>query len=191
MKAASGVIHSEMPQQANGLMRGFQLWINLPRKEKMSEPAYQEFQPGSFPVIETESAITKLIVGEYDNQKSPISDPNTNVQYLDVSIKPHSKFVHDIKDNFRAFSYVFEGDVTIEKTTLNQHNFAVLGGGERLEILAGNVGARLILVSGLPINEPIVQYGPFVMTTQEEIQQAFVDYQQGTLVRKKASFVTS
>jgi len=191
MKAASGVIHSEMPQQANGLMRGFQLWINLPSTEKMSDPAYQEFQPGSFPVIENGQSNVKLIVGDYAGEKSPISDSTTHVQYLDVSIAPNAAFSTEIATNRQGFLYVFEGEVAIEGTKLQQHNFAVLGDGDNVTIEAGEAGARLILVSGMPLSEPIVQYGPFVMNTEDEIKQAFQDYQQGKLVRGKASFVTA
>ena len=100
MKAASGVIHSEMPQQENGLMRGFQLWINLPREEKMSDPAYQEYPPESFPVIANENFTVKLIVGEYADQKSPIKDPNTQVQYLDINIKPEASFTTEINSDW-------------------------------------------------------------------------------------------
>lgn len=191
MKAASGVIHSEMPQQENGLMRGFQLWINLPKEQKMSEPGYQEFAPSSFPVIKDDKATVKLIVGEYRDAKSPIEDPNTRVQYLDISINPNEKFAMDLNPELQGFVYVFEGDVTIESTQLSQHNFAVLGEGDTVQITAGGSGGRLILVAGKPLNEPVVQYGPFVMSTQDEIQQAFLDYQQGKLVREKASFVSS
>lgn len=191
MKAASGVIHSEMPQQANGMMRGFQLWINLPKKEKMSDPGYQEYQPGSFPIIETGQSTVKLIVGEYDGKHSPISDPNTHVQYLDVSIAPDSEFSTSMDDTREGFVYLFEGSAIVAESRLEQHNFAVLGDGDNVMITAGADGARLILVSGLPLNEPVVQYGPFVMTTEEEIRQAYSDYQQGRLVREKASFVTA
>jgi len=191
MKAASGVIHSEMPQQDNGLMRGFQLWINLPKTEKMSDPGYQEFQPGSFPIIETDQSIVKLIVGEYKGKKSPISDPNTYVQYLDVSIAPDSEFSISMDNTREGFVYLFEGSAIIAESQLEQHNFAVLGDGDNVAVTAGPDGARLILVSGQPLNEPIVQYGPFVMNTEEEIQQAYNDYRQGNLVRGKASFVTA
>ena len=178
MKAASGVIHSEMPQQANGLMRGFQLWINLPKDQKMSSPGYQEFQPHSFPVIESENSNVKIIVGEYGGKQSPISDPNTHVQYLDVSIVPNAEFSKELKAELRGFIYLFEGDITIEGDQLQEHNFAVLGDGDSVRISAGKEGARFILVAGLPLNEPIVQHGPFVMNTQEEIKEAFRDYQQ-------------
>ena len=191
MKAASGVIHSEMPQQANGLMRGFQLWINLPKKEKMSDPGYQEFQPGSFPVLETGQATVRLIVGEYEEKKSPISDPNTHVQYLDVSVEKNAEFTINMDHNRVGFLYLFEGDAIIADSHLKQHNFALLDEGDVVTIKAGAKGARFILVSGLPLNEPVVQYGPFVMNTEEEIRQAFTDYKQGKLVKGKASFVTA
>ena len=191
MKAASGVIHSEMPQQTNGLMRGFQLWINLPSKVKMSDPGYQEYPPDSFPVIENEQSTVKLIVGGYGGKKSPIEDPYTQVQYLDVNIKPGESFETELESDLQGFVYVFEGSAEIEGTQMPQHHFGVIGEGNNLKIIAGGEGARLILVAGKPLNEPVVQYGPFVMSTQEEIKQAFKDYQQGKLVQGKASFVTA
>ena len=191
MKAASGVIHSEMPQQSNGMMRGFQLWINLPAKEKMSEPGYQEFPAQVMPVIETDDYRVKVLVGDYQGQQGPVKDPYTHVQYLDVTVKAGKIFMHDLDERLQGFIYVFEGNARIGDTNLPQHSFAVLGDGSTLELNAGSNDARFILVAGLPLNEPIVQYGPFVMTTQEDIQQAFVDYREGKLVRDKASFVSA
>jgi redox-sensitive bicupin YhaK (pirin superfamily) len=191
MKAASGVIHSEMPQQTNGLMRGFQLWVNLPQKQKMSAPGYQEFQPESFPVINTAQANVKLIVGEYGDQQSPIKDQYTKVQYIDVTIAPNAEFSHEIDSSLQGFVYLFEGEANIASTQLLPHNFATLSEGDVVAVTAGENGARLIMVAGLPLKEPIVQHGPFVMNTQEEIKQAFKDYQQGTLVQGKASFVSA
>jgi len=191
MKAASGVIHSEMPQQTEGMMRGFQLWINLPAKEKMGEPAYQEFQPEAIPVIETDDYRVKVLVGDYKGQQGPVNDPYTHVQYLDVTVKADKTFAHDLDASLQGFVYVFEGDARVGSTELPKHSFAVLGDGSRLEISAGNNDVRFILVAGQPLNEPIVQYGPFVMTSQEDIQQAFIDYREGKLVRNKANFVTA
>lgn len=191
MKAASGVIHSEMPQQTAGMMRGFQLWINLPASEKMSEPAYQEFPPEVMPVIETDDYRVKVLVGDYQGQLGPVKDSYTQVQYLDVTIKAGKTFVHDLDARLQGFVYVFEGDAQIVDTELPQHSFAVLGDGNTLEMSAASKDARFILVAGQPLNEPIVQYGPFVMSSQEDIQQAFVDYREGKLVREKASFVTA
>jgi len=130
-------------------------------------------------------------VGEYAGEKSTISDANTHVQYLDVTIKPNAEFSNNINSGFQGFIYVFEGEAIIGGTKLQQHNFAVLDEGDNVRVEAGDTGTRMIMVSGMPINEPIVQYGPFVMNTQDEIKQAFQDYQNGKLVRGKASFVTA
>jgi hypothetical protein len=191
MKASSGVIHSEMPQQTNGLMRGFQLWINLPRNEKMSEPGYQEFSPEVFPVIENGNTQVKILVGEYQGQQGPIKDPNTNVQYLDVTLSAGAEFVHSLSAELHGFVYVFEGSASMGASHLSQHSISVLGDGDEVRISAGEQGTRFILVAGKPLNEPIVQYGPFVMNTQEEIHQAFQDYREGKLVQDKATFVSA
>ncbi|MEJ2566013.1 MAG: pirin family protein [Gammaproteobacteria bacterium] len=188
MKAASGIIHSEMPQQTDGLMRGFQLWINLPAQEKMSDPGYQEYSPESFPVAEIDGGTVKVIMGQYGDQQSPIHDPNTRVQYLDVALKTRCEFRHTLEPGTTAFLYVFEGNAEVAGTVLDTHNLAVLGNGDEVEVKANEHGTHFILVAGHPLNEPIVQYGPFVMTNREEIEQALDDYRRGRLVQKKASF---
>ena len=191
MKAASGVIHSEMPQQTAGLMRGFQLWINLPASEKMSTPAYQEFTPEAIPAVKPDGSRVRILCGEYQGQHGPINDPFTHVQYLDVTLDENKTFNHTLAANMQAFLYVFEGDARIGDEMLHQHTLAVLGSGDNVEISADNNGARFILVAGQPIREPIVQYGPFVMNTEQEIHQAFADYRNGTFVHNKASFVSA
>jgi redox-sensitive bicupin YhaK (pirin superfamily) len=188
MKAASGIIHSEMPQQTDGLMRGFQLWINLPATEKMSDPAYQEYPPGAFPRIAIDGGEVNVIMGRYSDGQSPISDPHTGVQYLDVSLKAGQTFNDHIDAAKTAFLYVFEGEAEIAGTTLNIHNLAVLGPGDSLTVRAETNGTRFILVAGRPLHEPIVQYGPFVMSTRDEIEHALADYRNGRLVVKKAHF---
>ncbi len=189
MKAASGVIHSEMPQQSAGLMRGFQLWINLPAAEKMNAPAYQEFSPDAFPSMETDGARVKILLGHYSGKSGPISDPHTQVEYFDVTIPAQGQFHHTIGNNKVAMMYVYAGTANLGDTHLDTHTLAVLGDGDEIEIQGGEQGARFILVSGLALGEPIVQYGPFVMNTREEIEQAMADYRQGRLVQKKASMV--
>jgi redox-sensitive bicupin YhaK (pirin superfamily) len=187
MKAASGVIHSEMPQQTDGLMRGFQLWINLPAGEKMSDPAYQEFSAGAIPEAQVEGARVRILLGEYAGQRGVIEDPTTEVQYLDVALQAGHAFSHSLPTDDSAFIYVFEGGATLGDATLQQHSLAVLTPGDALSVTAGAEGARFILVSGKPLREPIVQYGPFVMTSREDIEQAMRDYRDNTLVRKKAA----
>jgi len=191
MKAASGVIHSEMPQQSNGLMRGFQLWINLPASEKMTDPVYQEFSPEAIPEVREGGVRVRLLAGEYGGMRGVIEDPRTDVQYLDVALEPDAVFARPLKTSYSAFVYVYEGSATAGATAAPQHSLAVLGDGDDVEIIAGPAGARFILVAGKPIGEPVVQYGPFVMNTQAEIEQAFRDYQTGYLVRKKAKMTGS
>lgn len=186
MKAASGVIHSEMPKQTAGLMRGFQLWVNLPASQKMSAPTYQELSPTDIPEYSGDGARVKALSGQYRDILGPIDDPYTGVLYLDVALEADSAFMHPFDSALQAFIYVFEGSVELEGTPLPQHTFAVLGNGDSLRLAAGDAGARFILVAGRPLDEPIEQYGPFVMNTRDEIQQAMADYRAGNLVRHRA-----
>ena len=187
MKAASGVIHSEMPKQTNGLMRGFQLWINLPAAEKMSDPAYQEFAPAAIPEVAGEGVRVRVLAGEYSGQRGVIDDPHTGLLYLDVSLMPNAVFSLPLASAYTAFTYVYEGGALIGATALPQHSLTVLGQGDSVQMTAGPDGARFILVAGRPIGGAIVQYGPFVMNTRDEIEQAMRDYRDGTLVRAKAA----
>jgi len=187
MKAASGVIHSEMPQQVNGLMRGFQLWINLPASEKMADPAYQEFSAATIPEVALEQGRVRVLAGEFGGTRGVIDDPATDVLYLDVSLAADSRFSLPLEAARNAFVYVFEGSARLAGDALATHNLAVLGAGDTVEITAGESGARFILVAGRPLGEPVVQYGPFVMNTREEIEQAFADYRDGRLVRTRAA----
>ncbi len=187
MKAASGVIHSEMPRQANGLMRGFQLWINLPASEKMSDPAYQEFSSAAIPEVALDAGRVRVLAGEFNGTHGVIVDPSTDVLYLDVALSAHAAFSLPLDASRHAFVYVFEGSARLGKDELAKHTLAVLGSGDTVDITAGADGARFILVAGRPIGEPVVQYGPFVMNTREEIEQALADYRDGTLVQTRAA----
>jgi hypothetical protein len=187
MKAASGVIHSEMPQQTNGLMRGFQLWINLPARDKLSDPAYQEFSAAAIPEVTQDGARVRVLAGEFGGTRGVIDDPATDVLYLDVVLAAGASFSLPLDDTRNAFVYVFEGGARLAGEALAQHTLAVLGKGDQVGIEAGEAGARFILVAGRPIGEPVVQHGPFVMNTREEIEQAFADYRDGRLVRTRAA----
>ena len=189
MKAASGVIHSEMPQQSEGVMAGFQLWINLPADAKMSEPGYQEYSPSAFPTVSNKDEQVKVLLGNYKGTEGPITDPYTNVSYFDVTLNAQATFSYAIKNDDTAFIYLFEGEGEIEAETIPLHSLTVLSAGDEVRIKAKDLGARFILVSGTPIGEPIVQYGPFVMNTQAEIHQAMADYRDGTLVQQKATMI--
>lgn len=187
MKAASGVIHSEMPQQDRGLMRGFQLWINLPAKAKMSEPEYQEFPPEAFPLVIEHGRKVRVLSGEYGGARGPIVDVHTELSYVDVRLESNAEFEIALEGERSVFTYVFEGAATAGATLLPEHTLAIFGAGERIRLAAEEGGARFILVSGRPLHEPIVQYGPFVMNTREEIEQALADFRNGRLVARPPS----
>ena len=189
MTAGRGLVHSEMPEQQSGRMRGFQLWVNLPASDKMVEPRYQEFAPDRIPVVEPAPGVAvKVIAGSIDDAqgtpvRGPIEQPATEPLYLDVVLEPGARWDTALPEGHNAFAYAYEGSTAIgegeDARDLSAHELGVLGGGERLALHAGSDGARLIVVAGRPLREPVARYGPFVMNTREQVMQAFVDYQEG------------
>ncbi|MEK6686802.1 MAG: pirin family protein [Pseudomonadota bacterium] len=187
MKAASGVIHSEMPKQENGLLRGFQLWINLPAANKLDHPEYQEYSAEAFPVVKTPDYTVKILIGRFDGASAPIVDNITDVSYFDVQVQPGKHFHHRLPVENNSFLYVFEGTGQLNGRNVSLHSLATLGAdGDSLDFAAGREGARFIVISGKPVHEPIVQYGPFVMNTREQIDQALKDFQSSNFVRDRA-----
>lgn len=187
MKAASGVIHSEMPKQENGLMRGFQLWINLPSVNKMDAAEYQEYKSDAFPMVESPGYRVKVIIGHIGTAISPIVDDITNVSYFDVALYAGKSFSHTLPAENNSFLYVFEGEGLFNDKAVASNTLVILSDGDDVsDFIAGAQGARFLLVSGKPINEPIVQYGPFVMNSRAEIDQAMRDYQSNNFVRDRA-----
>jgi len=187
MKAASGVIHSEMPKQENGLMRGFQLWINLPAANKMDTPEYQEYKSDAFPIVETTDYSVKVLIGRFDDADAPIVDELTGVSYFDVQVSAGGHFRHELPAGNNSFIYVFEGDGRFNNQSIPANTLIELGSQDNVpELIAGEQGMRLLLVSGKPIDEPVVQYGPFVMNTRDEIDEAMRDYQSNNFVRDRA-----
>lgn len=185
MKAASGIIHSEMPRQSQGAMRGFQLWINLPAREKMAPPEYQELSPQSIPTVDGGGARVRLLSGRHAGSEGPIADPHTDLFYADIALTPGTCFTAQPGVRRSAFVYCFEGAVWVSGQKVGVRELGVLGEGELLELAADRDGARLLLVAGTPLREPIVQQGPFVMNTREEIEQALADYRSNALVRHR------
>lgn len=187
MKAASGVIHSEMPKQENGLMRGFQLWINLPSANKMDAPEYQEYKSGEFPVVEAPDYKVKVLIGHVGDSLSPIKDDITNVSYFDVQINAAKSFQLKLPVENNSFLYIFEGNGQLNGKNVQLNTLIVLGEKDKVsDFVAGEQGARFLLISGKPINESVVQYGPFVMNSKAEIDQAMSDYQSNNFVRDRA-----
>jgi quercetin 2,3-dioxygenase len=184
MTAGRGLVHSEMPEQQEGRMRGFQLWVNLPAKDKMVEPRYQEFPPEDIPVASPATGVrVKVIAGTVDGHKGPIEQPATDPLYLDITLQSDARWEYALPEGHNAFAYVFEGSATVgegeDARALETQELAVLGGGDLFTIRAGTSGTRLILVAGRPLREPIARHGPFVMNTREQVMQAFVDFQEG------------
>jgi redox-sensitive bicupin YhaK (pirin superfamily) len=189
MTAGRGLVHSEMPEQQAGRMRGFQLWLNLPARDKMTAPKYQEFGPERIPVAVPAGGVTaKVIAGRVADVAGPIFQPATDPTYLDVALEPGATFVQPVPADYAAFLYVFEGTVRVGSepgaTLVRTHELAVLVEGDEIRVTGASAGAdgksaRAILVAGRPLREPVAKYGPFVMNTREELQQAFADFQTG------------
>ncbi len=191
MTAGSGIIHQEMPkfQGDDPLMKGFQLWANLPASHKMMDPRYQEIKSEDIPeVLIGENIKVKIICGEINGIKGPVQDIITDPEYLDVNIKPNSEFKHEIQRNHNTFAYVFEGagyfddkkEIFVEK-----ENLVLYKEGDTVLISTGDKPVRFILVSGKPIREPVAWRGPIVMNTDEELRIAFQEYQNGTFIKHK------
>ena len=188
MTAGRGIIHSEMPRQKDGLMWGFQLWVNLPARQKMTAPRYQDIPPGMVPEVALADGVrARVIAGEAGGSRGPVEGIATRPLYLDVRMAPHARVSHDLAAGPTAFAYVYDGRATFgpadgsgREVTAGQ--LAVLSDGERLSVATGDVAARFLLLAARPLREPIARYGPFVMNTREEIVQAVQDYQRGTFL---------
>ena len=186
MTAGRGIIHSEMPQQEEGVMRGFQLWLNLPAAEKMTEAGYRDIQPEEIPEIVFEGGKVKLIAGtmEIEGQlhEGSVADRSTQPIYADIHLESGASVTLPVPEGHNAMLYLYEGTANLSDRALQRSAANILGdNGDRIALTAGESGARLLLIAGKPIGEPVVQYGPFVMNTREEIEQTLRDYRDGRL----------
>ena len=187
MTAGRGIIHSEMPEQESGRLAGFQLWVNLPASQKMVSPAYQEFPAHQVPQeVRANDATIRVITGQTSlGVTGPVHDIVTDPLYLDITLNKHSTFEEPIPETHNGFIFVIDGTLLIEShhsnsaQSVTRRQLAVLGEGDRLVAHTSDVAARFLLVAGRPIGEPVARYGPFVMNTQDEVQQAIRDYQTG------------
>lgn len=184
MTAGRGVIHSEMPEQAEGLMEGFQLWLNLPAKDKMRQPWYKDFEAAEIPVLQTETGATvRVIAGESQGVAGAVQREVTEPLYIDVELPAGAGFSQAIRQGHNAFIYVYRGEVVVDGKAVPAQSMAILANNEGADGVSLKAGpdSRFILLSGKPLNEPIVQYGPFVMNSQAEIFQAVEDFRAGRL----------
>ena len=184
MTAGRGLQHSEMPEQEDGLMWGFQLWVNLPAKDKMTTPRYQDIPPQDIPERSLSGGgQVRVIAGEFDGTRGPVQAPSTQPLYLDVTLQPGEVFDSHVPAGHHAFVYPFVGDVQVQgdvrEARLVRGQLGVLGDGATVSVRGGEEGARFLLVAGQPLREPVARYGPFVMNTQDEIRTAFEDFRAG------------
>ncbi|MDO8449453.1 MAG: pirin family protein [Rhodoferax sp.] len=184
MTAGKGVIHSEIPQQEEGVMEGFQLWLNLPRRDKMKAPWYRDFQDGDLPKFVTEQGVAvTVIAGESHGVTGAVTREITEPRYLDLQLPSGARFEQSLAPGHNAFVYVYRGEVSISGETVPLQRMAILANEDQADgvVIEASADARVLLISGQPLKEPIVQYGPFVMNSQQEIYQALSDFRDGHL----------
>jgi redox-sensitive bicupin YhaK (pirin superfamily) len=185
MTAGRGVIHSELPEQEEGRMEGFQLWLNLHSKDKMRPAWYRDIPSAEIPEVTTADGVTvRVIAGESHGAAGAMQRETTEPLYLDLHLPPGAPFAQPLQAGHNAFVYVYRGSVAIEGTAVPVQRMAILAntpGSDGVVLAAGADGARALLIAGRPLAEPIAQYGPFVMNTHDEIFQAVRDFQSGRL----------
>jgi len=182
MTAGRGVIHSELPEQTEGRMEGFQLWLNLPARDKMAAPWYRDIQSAELPEWRGQGVTARVIAGESHGVAGAVRREGTEPLYLDLHLDAGAAFEQPLPEGHNAFVYVYRGSLAIGAQPVPAQRMAILGNvGDGVRLAAQADGARAILIAGRPLKEPIVQYGPFVMNTQQEIFQAVEDFRAGRL----------
>ena len=183
MSSGGGIMHEEMPQVRPEGIHGMQLWVNLPAKLKMSKPNYQEVLSKTIPEIKTtEGAEIRVIAGTVGDATGPVADIAAAPTYMDVLVPPQTSFQYSIPSDHNAFAYIFEGTANFGETEVSSPRLVVFGEGDFINVRAKDQAARFILASGKPLKENVARYGPFVMNTKEEIEEALGDLRRGTFV---------
>lgn len=191
MTSGRGILHEEMPRRGpSGLIMGFQLWVNLPAAQKMSQPRYQEVNADSIPCVERDGIKVRVVAGEYMGVRGPVTEIAANPLYMDITLEPGVEFSMPVPFGQSAVAYLFEGEGLFgldgegRGELMRAVQMGVFGDGDHIHVMTGNGShSRFMLIAGAPIKEPIVPYGPFVMNTAEEIQQALADLRNGTFVQ--------
>jgi redox-sensitive bicupin YhaK (pirin superfamily) len=182
--AGRGVIHSEIPQQEEGVMEGFQLWLNLSKRDKMNTPWYRDFKNADLPKFLTEEGVTvTVIAGQSHGMTGAVTREITHPNYLDIQLPAGTRFRQQLPSDHNAFAFVYRGEVIIEGKGVPKQRMAILTNDEQADgvVIEASLDSRLLLISGKPLGEPIVQYGPFVMNSSDEIHQAISDFRDGRL----------
>ncbi|MHA2177985.1 MAG: pirin family protein [Candidatus Thorarchaeota archaeon] len=187
MTAGSGIIHQEMPNRSNGMMMGFQLWANLPKSNKMMHPRYQDIKESEIPEVVTESgAKVRIICGKIDGTCGPVSEIVTDPEYMDVTVPAGKEFTHSVKKGHTVFAFLFEGNGYFDEDKerlIESDHLVLFEDGEQIVAKAESEQIRFLLVTGMPIGEPIAWYGPIVMNTKEELDLAFREYREKTFTK--------
>ena len=184
MTAGRGVIHSEIPQQRDGVMEGFQLWLNLPARDKLTAPWYRDFAARDLPRLTTDDGVTVIVIaGCSHGVRGAVEREGTDATLLDIHLPAGGHFAHPLPAGHNAFVHVYRGEVGIDGTVVPAQRMALLGTDADADgvVLQARVASRVLLIAGRPLNEPIVQYGPFVMNSREQIEQALRDFRDGRL----------
>lgn len=185
MTSGRGILHEEMPRRGpSGVIDGFQLWVNLPAAQKMSDPRYQEVNAATIPAVKKDGASVRLVAGEFDGTHGPVTEIAASPLYMEVSLSPASSFAIAVPRGHTALAYVFEGAGRFgpEAEAVEAVHMLVFDDGDRIEV-ESEAGVRFVLVAGAPFREPIAPYGPFVMSTADEIRQALAELRAGTFIR--------
>lgn len=184
MTSGRGILHEEMPRRGpGGVIYGFQLWVNLPAALKMSRPRYQEVRADTIPVIERGGVRVRVVAGTYAGTTGPVTEIAADPFYVDISLQPGAVFEHPVVRDHTTLVYLFQGEVRVGGNALSALKMLLFEEGDILRIEGGDFPARLMAFAGAPFKEPIAPYGPFVMNTREEIQQALIDLRNGTFVQ--------
>jgi redox-sensitive bicupin YhaK (pirin superfamily) len=184
MTAGSGIIHQEMPERYDGMLQGFQLWVNLPKKNKMMPPRYREVPSRTIPIVRLPDNVeVKVIAGKLSVVEGPVKDIVVPVDYFDVTMPGRSEFIHTVQKGRNAFAYVFRGGVSSHGSAARTGQLAIIPGGEEVTLEADEGGARFLLASGVPIQEPVAWGGPIVMNTEKELEEASLELRNGNFVR--------
>jgi len=187
MTAGSGIIHQEMPKPYNGMMYGFQLWVNLPKAYKMVNPRYREVKTSDIPVIEKPDSRLKIISGKYKKTVGAVHDLYADTLYFDVKIWPDASFIYEVSEEFNCMAYIYDGVAIFpgKEEFVRSEELVMFEKGDQIEVKAGSDGVRLLLIGGKPLKENIAWKGPIVMNTDNEIDVAFEEFYNGNFIKYK------
>ena len=184
MTSGRGILHEELPRRGeSGNIYGFQLWVNLPSKLKMTAPRYQEVNAATIPTYEKDGIKIRVVAGQVNNVIGPVTEIAASPLYLNVELAPDIEFIQPVPSGHTALAYVFEGEGVFADTTIEAVHLVKFDGGDSIRVKTENKSVRFMLMAGQPFKEPIAPYGPFVMNTMEEIQQTLVELRNGTFIK--------